>query len=58
MRMLKINELLKIQGFPEDYILIGTKTEQKKYIGNAVVPLVAKEIADEILRSINHMRIK
>ncbi len=36
MRMLKINELKKIMGFPEDYILVGTQTEQKKYIGNAV----------------------
>ncbi len=36
MRMLLIKELKRIQGFPEDYILIGTKTEQKKYIGNAV----------------------
>jgi DNA (cytosine-5)-methyltransferase 1 len=47
MRMLKIPELLKIQGFPENYKLKGTKTEQKKYIGNAVVPLVAKAIIKE-----------
>jgi DNA (cytosine-5)-methyltransferase 1 len=44
MRMLKIPELLKIQGFPKNYKLKGTKTEQKKYIGNAVVPVVAKAI--------------
>lgn len=36
MRMLKIPELKRIQGFPEDYVLKGTQTEQKKYIGNAV----------------------
>lgn len=36
MRMLNISELKKIMGFPEDYILVGTQTEQKKYIGNAV----------------------
>lgn len=40
MRMLKIPELKKIQGFPEDYILLGTQTDQKKFIGNAVVPLI------------------
>ena len=44
MRMLKIPELLKIQGFPDGYILKGSQTERKKYIGNAVVPLVAKAI--------------
>lgn len=36
MRMLMISELLAIQGFPEGYILEGTKTQQKKFIGNSV----------------------
>lgn len=36
MRMLKIVELKRIMGFPEDYTLIGTQAEQKKFIGNAV----------------------
>lgn len=36
MRMLKVSELKKIMGFPEDYTLIGTQAEQKKFIGNAV----------------------
>jgi len=46
MRMLKIPELKKIQGFPDDYILIGTKTEQKKFIGNSVHTYVAKQLAE------------
>jgi DNA (cytosine-5)-methyltransferase 1 len=54
MRMLKIPELLRIQGFPDDYILYGTQTQRKKYIGNAVVPLVvakwAEAIGNEILK--------
>lgn len=44
MRMLKIPELLQIQGFPKDYKLVGTQTEQKKYIGNAVDVNMAKAI--------------
>lgn len=36
MRMLKIDELKRIMGFPSDYVLVGTQAEQKKYIGNAV----------------------
>lgn len=44
MRMLKIPELKKIQGFPEDYILKGTQTDQKKYIGNAVEVTMAKAL--------------
>lgn len=42
MRMLKVSELKKIQGFPEDYILLGNQADQKKFIGNAVHPLVPK----------------
>ena len=33
---LKISELKAIMGFPPDYVLVGTQSEQKKYIGNAV----------------------
>lgn len=47
MRMLKIPELLKIQGFPEDYELKGTQADQKKFIGNAVVPHVARALAKD-----------
>lgn len=36
MRMLKVNELKRIMGFPEDYVLVGSQAEQKKFIGNAV----------------------
>lgn len=42
LRMLTIPELLRIQGFPEDYKLTGTASDQKKFIGNAVVPIVVK----------------
>lgn len=40
MRMLKVSELLPIQGFPIDYQLSGNQTDQKKFIGNSVVPHV------------------
>lgn len=46
MRMLRVDELLKIQGFPDNYVLKGTKTEQKKFIGNSVVPVIAEALAE------------
>jgi DNA (cytosine-5)-methyltransferase 1 len=46
MRAFKIPELLRIQGFPPGYTLKGTQTEQKKGIGNAVVPHVPKAWAE------------
>jgi DNA (cytosine-5)-methyltransferase 1 len=30
MRMLRVHELLKIQGFPNDYKLEGNQADQKK----------------------------
>jgi len=42
MRMLKVPELLRIQGFGDGYILKGTQTDQKRFIGNAVEVNLAK----------------
>lgn len=53
MRMLHIPEMLKIQGFPDWYKLIGTQTEQKKYIGNSVEVTVGKHIFRAIDKKIN-----
>ena len=41
-RMLKVAELKRIQGFPEDYVLIGNQAEQKKFIGNSVHTSIPK----------------
>lgn len=53
MRMLKVPELLKIQGFPEGYVLEGTKADQKKFIGNSVVPHVVKAWALAMAERLN-----
>lgn len=52
MRMLKIPELKRIQGFGDTYILHGTQTEQKKFIGNAVHPIVTKALAGSLAYSL------
>ncbi len=46
MRMLRVKELLKIQGFPETYQMAGNQTDHKKFIGNSVHPLVPKAWAE------------
>jgi DNA (cytosine-5)-methyltransferase 1 len=48
MRMLKISELKAIMGFPKDYVLVGTQTEQKKYIGNAVEVTTSKKLCEAL----------
>lgn len=42
MRLLRVLELLKIQGFPINYKLFGTQADQKKFIGNSVHPYIPK----------------
>ena len=49
-RMLTISELLIIQGFPATYQLTGTQTAQKKFIGNAVVPIVVESCVEALAR--------
>ena len=46
MRMLKVLELKLIMGFPEDYMLIGTQADQKKFIGNAVEVNMARVLCE------------
>lgn len=58
MRMLKISELKLIMGFSEDYILTGTKAEQKKYIGNAVHTIVAKVLCESLAYTIHKLKSK
>lgn len=55
MRMLKIPELKKIMGFPEDYVLVGSQAEQKKYIGNAVETHVACALCASLAYEINRI---
>jgi DNA (cytosine-5)-methyltransferase 1 len=49
MRMLRIQELKRIMGFPKDYVLIGTQESQKKYIGNAVEVNMARALCEALV---------
>lgn len=56
-RMLKIIELKRIMGFGDEYVLVGTTTEQKKYIGNAVETHVACALCVSLSYEINHTNL-
>ena len=57
MRMLKIPELKRIMGFPENYKLIGTQAAQKKFIGNAVEVNIAKVLCEELCKNLDENNI-
>ena len=50
-RMLTVNELKLIQGFPEGYILLGPQDQQKKFIGNSVEVNMAAALGNIIYKS-------
>ena len=54
MRMLNIRELKRIMGFPEDYTLVGTQAEQKKYIGNAVEVNMARVLCEALCEKLSN----
>lgn len=58
MRMLRIDELKLIMGFPRDYRLIGTQADQKKYIGNAVEVNMAKALCKATAVAVERMGVK
>lgn len=54
MRMLKVDELKRIMGFPTNYKLVGTQSEQKKFIGNAVEVNMARSLVETLAKCIKN----
>jgi DNA (cytosine-5)-methyltransferase 1 len=51
-RFLRINEIKRIQTFPDKYKLLGNFKDQWRLIGNAVPPLLARVISKEIKKQL------
>lgn len=50
-RMLTVRECARIQTFPDDFIFVGSDSQQEQQIGNAIPPLFANIMAEQIFES-------
>lgn len=47
-RIPTVRESARIQSFPDDFEIVGTRGSQYKQVGNAVPPMLAKVVAEKI----------
>lgn len=51
-RTISVREAARLQSFPDGFVLAGAMNQAFAQIGNAVPPLMAKAIAEEIMKTI------
>ena len=57
-RMLTIRECARVQTFPDDFSFFGTDAQKMQQIGNAIPPVFAKQLAEQMISCDNNPKKK
>jgi DNA (cytosine-5)-methyltransferase 1 len=54
-RILRIAEIKRLQGIPDDFALVGSVEDQWRQVGNAVPPPLVEAVAKELRLHMNYV---
>ncbi|MBH0054881.1 DNA cytosine methyltransferase [Salinibacterium sp. SWN139] len=57
-RILRIEEVKRLQTFPDDWFLDGKVEQQWRQVGNAVPPMLAKALGEELVKALSSQASK